>query len=93
MTTGSTPWFAIRAADSFKQPQGGSSHIAARTHREIVTDLAPPIARLVAPALGAFDTAIFAKDATLEDATRFLALVDDAAAQVPATAGALVRPS
>lgn len=61
---------------------------AARTHREVLAGLAPPVASAVAPALGAFERALFAEEATVAQAGRFLALVDDAAAHV----GALPAP-
>lgn len=57
---------------------------AARTHREILTELTPPLARVVAPALRAFDLALFSRNATVEDAAGFLKLVDDAEAGVRA---------
>lgn len=65
----------------------------ARTHREIVADLSPAIAQAVAPALGAFDVALFARDATVDDAARFLGLVDEAAARVSAAASMPARPA
>lgn len=65
----------------------------ARTHREIVAELAPPIAQAVAPALGAFDVALFAKDATVDEAARFLGMVDEAAARVTAAASPPARPA
>ena len=57
---------------------------AARTHRELLTALTPPLARVVAPALRAFDLALFSRNATVEDAAGFLKLVDDAEAGVRA---------
>ncbi|MBI1946948.1 MAG: hypothetical protein HYS27_14725 [Deltaproteobacteria bacterium] len=68
--------------------QDASATRAARTHREVLAGLAPPVADAVAPALGAFERALFAEEATLERAGRFLALVDAAALSVGAsTAG------
>ncbi|OGQ18774.1 MAG: hypothetical protein A2138_27670 [Deltaproteobacteria bacterium RBG_16_71_12] len=61
---------------------------AARTHREVLAGLAPPVASAVAPALGAFERALFADEATVAQAGRFLALVDDAAARVAAAPSA-----
>ena len=66
---------------------------AARTHREILAGLARPVATAVAPALGAFERALFANAGTVDDATRFLALVDDAAARITALAASDTRTS
>ncbi|MCC7074115.1 MAG: hypothetical protein IT383_22590 [Deltaproteobacteria bacterium] len=57
---------------------------AASTHREVLAALAPAVATAVAPALAAFERAVFAGEATHEHATAFLALVDDAAARLGA---------
>lgn len=61
---------------------------AARTHREILAELTPPLAQAVAPALRAFDLALFSRDATVDDAAGFLKLVDDAEAGVRAARAA-----
>ena len=58
---------------------------AAFTHREILATLAPAVTTVVTPALVAFERALFAGEATLDDATGFLALVDEAATVVGMT--------
>lgn len=59
----------------------------ARTHREIAARLEDALASVVLAPLRSFDVSYFGKAASLDDASRFLAEVDDAERRLPRVAG------